>query len=262
MEGAAKSLDKAAKANDAPQARTAPRQSASTGLESPSGFAGVQQNAGNLAIQRLFNAGLIQAKLSVSQPNDPYEQEAGRMADQVVGQLGTPVPRISATNVALQRKCAACTTSSYTCPKCTAEGEDKTQPTPLPGSSAPVIQRQTGTFSAPPRQQAVAVQPVMASGIQRLVGAGEPLPEPTRTAYESRLGADLRQVCIHTDAHAAQTASSLNAKAFTIGHHIVFANGKYQPHTTEGKRLIAHELTHTIQQTSHSASVEFTLRNG
>src|SRR5215472_3873218 len=80
-----KSVERGTKANDAPsRARGATHQSLSRGPQTGFGFAGVQQSAGNLAIQRLFNSGLIQAKLSISQPNDPYEQEADRIADQVI----------------------------------------------------------------------------------------------------------------------------------------------------------------------------------
>ena len=85
MEGTIKSLEKISKAQNAPShALGSTRQPASGGPQNAFGFAGFQQNAGNLAIQRLFNSGLLQAKLSISQPNDPYEQEADQVADEVM----------------------------------------------------------------------------------------------------------------------------------------------------------------------------------
>jgi hypothetical protein len=87
------------------------------------------------------------------------------------------------------------------------------------------------------------------SNINELKGGGQPLSESTRTFFEPRFGADFGQVRIHNNTKAANTAQSINAKAFTTGKDIVFNSGQYSPGTSSGKRLLAHELTHVVQQT-------------
>ncbi|MDJ1180770.1 DUF4157 domain-containing protein [Roseofilum sp. BLCC_M91] len=77
---------------------------------------------------------------------------------------------------------------------------------------------------------------------------GQPLPDRTRSFMEDRFGNDFSQVRIHTDSTAVQLSQDLKAKAFTHGHDIYFNSGQYNPSSTGGKRLLAHELTHTIQQ--------------
>jgi len=77
---------------------------------------------------------------------------------------------------------------------------------------------------------------------------GEPLPEPGRAYFEPRLGHDFGKVRIHTDSRAAASARAVNALAYTVGEHIAFADGHYQLDTTNGRRVLAHELVHTIQQ--------------
>ncbi|MCA1991887.1 MAG: DUF4157 domain-containing protein, partial [Coleofasciculus sp. S288] len=84
----------------------------------------------------------------------------------------------------------------------------------------------------------------------RNTGAGRPLPSSTRGSMERALGKDLSRVRLQTDSQAADAARELNAKAFTTGQTIYFGAGQYQPHTNQGKHLLAHELTHTIQQGS------------
>lgn len=79
-------------------------------------------------------------------------------------------------------------------------------------------------------------------------GNGSSLPKETRTFMENRFGADFSGVKIHTDGNAAMMSSQISAQAFTHGSDIYFNDGKYNPGTSEGKNLIAHELTHTIQQ--------------
>src|ERR1043165_2070723 len=79
---------------------------------------------------------------------------------------------------------------------------------------------------------------------------GPPLDETTRTDLEERFGADFRGVRVHTDTDAAASANIFGANAFTTGRDIYFAAGKYSPSTQEGKRLLAHELTHVLQQSA------------
>lgn len=93
-----------------------------------------------------------------------------------------------------------------------------------------------------------SVGPATAARIQASRGGGQGLSVPLRRFMEPRFGADFSQVRIHTDARAQQLARSLSARAFTTGGDIFFGAGQYQPDTTEGRELIAHELTHTVQQ--------------
>ena len=92
------------------------------------------------------------------------------------------------------------------------------------------------------------VTPAMQSRIDGLRGGGQPLPESERAFFEPRFGRDFGQVRIHTDAGAAESARMVNARAFTVGRNIVLGAGEYAPGTTGGRRLLAHELTHVVQQ--------------
>ena len=92
----------------------------------------------------------------------------------------------------------------------------------------------------------------LASRLKTSRGGGQPLPASTRKFMESRFNYDFSQVRVHTDGQAHQLARGLNAQAFTFKQDVYFGAGYYQPHTSSGKRLLAHELTHTIQQQSHS----------
>jgi Domain of unknown function (DUF4157) len=87
---------------------------------------------------------------------------------------------------------------------------------------------------------------------QVLQSPGKAVDPNTRAFMESRFGHDFSRVRVHTDAEAAASALEVDALAYTVGHDVVFGQGQYAPHTTSGRRLIAHELTHTIQQ-SHGA---------
>ncbi|MGH9198895.1 MAG: DUF4157 domain-containing protein [Acidimicrobiia bacterium] len=79
-------------------------------------------------------------------------------------------------------------------------------------------------------------------------GEGSHLDEKTREAMESKMGIDFGDVRVHTDSQAASSARSLIAQAYTVGTDIVFGEGKYRPGTSDGDRMIAHELTHVVQQ--------------
>jgi len=95
-------------------------------------------------------------------------------------------------------------------------------------------------------------QPASSQGVQSQIdsfkGGGQPLPPTLRASFESRFGHDFGEVRIHAGAQAAEAAESINAQAFTVGQDVAFAAGQYSPETGEGQRLLAHELTHVIQQ--------------
>ena len=94
------------------------------------------------------------------------------------------------------------------------------------------------------------------SGVrQTLDSPGQPLGESLRPAMESQFAFDFSKVRIHTDSRAAASAKSLNARAYTVGNNVVFGPGRFAPNTTEGRRLLAHELTHVVQQGARPGKV-------
>jgi len=97
-------------------------------------------------------------------------------------------------------------------------------------------------------QQLLRVDAVRTSGGVADTTSGRALPESVRSEFERRLGADLRDVRIHTDAAAAGLARTARADAFTVGRSVVFGEGRFAPETEEGGRLVAHELAHVVQQ--------------
>ena len=181
---------------------------------------GVQQNAGNFAVQRLFKSGTLQAKLSISRPDDPYEREADRVADTIT----------SASQPVLARKCTSCESTGSSCASCAAEPEE-------------TIQRKSESPAGP-------AGTANAANSMRGLDAGEPLHRETRAMMEPRFGSDLSAVRVHADARAADSARSVNALAYTVGRDIVFGAGQYAPQTSTGQKLLAHELTHFVQQSS------------
>lgn len=102
--------------------------------------------------------------------------------------------------------------------------------------------------------QMPAVAPGLETHIQSIKGHGQPLPRSVRAFFEPRLGHYFTKVRVYNGDLGAKAASALNARAFTVGHNIVFGAGHYAPETSEGKKLLAHELTHTIQQSAFGAS--------
>ena len=93
----------------------------------------------------------------------------------------------------------------------------------------------------------IAVSQQMESQLSQLQGGGRQMPEGLRNMMESGFGRDFSQVRLHTDSEAASMSSSIHAKAFTLGNDIYFNRGQFSPETSEGQRLVAHELTHVVQ---------------
>lgn len=125
-----------------------------------------------------------------------------------------------------------------------------TQPARVPHGISPLpvagVQRQAETVSAETTTTVHTAQ----------LSAGQPLSPADRAFFEPRLGHDFSQVRIHADGTAAQAARALNARAYTQGNHIVFGRNEFQPESVLGKHLLAHELTHTIQQQSQPAAIQ------
>jgi hypothetical protein len=167
----------------------------------------------------------IRAKLAVSQPSDPDELEADRVADRV--ESASRLHQRSVTH----------------CPACAeAAAQGRRRPCSACESEELPIQRKLAP-ARPPGAVPKAL-PQLASSI------GQPLAAPVRRQYEHHLGADLSAVQIHTDAHAHTAAAALHANAFTFRNSIYFAPGKFDPHVSSGRHLLAHELTHVLQQSS------------
>lgn len=148
----------------------------------------------------------LQTKLAISEPCDVYEQEADRVAEQVM--------RMSATDVS------------------------RRQPS---GMTQPLVQRRasgspTGVAEAPPSVHKVLNSP------------GQPLDAVTRAFFEPRFGHDFSHVRVLTNAGAAESAREVNALAYTVGNKVVFGAGSQSLQDTSARRLIAHELTHVVQQ--------------
>jgi len=115
---------------------------------------------------------------------------------------------------------------------------------PAGGGAGARLQRMPagGAAAAP------GLSPAAHERVRAATAGGQPLPAETRGFFEPRLGRDLGGVRVHTGGAAAEAARALDAKAFTLGRDVVFGGGEYAPHTAPGRRLIAHELAHTVQQ--------------
>src|SRR5262249_8995374 len=114
---------------------------------------------------------------------------------------------------------------------------------------AGAMQRKETAASLGPPAPAVAPPSVE----QALNSPGAPLPERTRAEMESRLGGDFGGGVVHDNAPAHRAASDGPAPAYTVGRHVVFGQGQFRTGTTEGRRLLAHELVHVMQQSGHES---------
>jgi hypothetical protein len=161
----------------------------------------------------------LQTSLVVGGPEDKYEQEADEVAETVMRMSDAP---------------------SFPPPD--GDGNGNKGSLPQHTSAAPFEEIQTSGEGAAP------VTPEVETRINDMRGTGTPLPDSERTFFESRFGADFGDVRLHTGDAAAQTAQDLNARAYTVGSDIAFNAGEYQPGSEHGRKLLAHELTHVVQQ--------------
>jgi hypothetical protein len=121
---------------------------------------------------------------------------------------------------------------------------DQVMRMPAPGVSAAAAPQVSRKCAGP--QAAVGEAPASVHEVVRL--PGQPLDAATRGFFEPRFGQDFSSVRVHTGAAAEQSAREVNANAYTVGHNMAFDAGQFAPGTHEGGRLIAHELTHVVQQ--------------
>lgn len=204
----------------------------------------LQRRVGNRATGRLLEHG-IQAKLRVGPSNDRYEREADRVARAVTrlprswsGDEGSSVgwETTETATPSIQRLCSRCRRrlrrgQPLDCPDC----ERTLQRSPSAAGELPTVSDE------------------VAGEIDRVRGAGRPLPPATGAFFESRFGRDFGQVRVHTDDRAAESARAMNARAYTVGSDVVFGAKQYAPDTASGRLLLAHELTHVVQQAGRSS---------
>jgi Domain of unknown function (DUF4157) len=179
----------------------------------------------------------IQCQLTVTAPNDPYEREADAMADMVMRMplQNTFIPPAvnHFSSLTINRRCAAC------------EEKEQLMRQPFFPAITPLVQRSSENGST-------MVSPQVENGIHQSRGSGHSLDKGTQSFMENGFGTDFSNVKIHTGHTAVQLSRELNAQAFTVGNDIYFNAGKYSPHSADGKHLLAHELTHVVQQGAHA----------
>lgn len=182
----------------------------------------------------------VQPKKEVSQASEPKEVEAEKVADQV---MRAPVTKaVNPTRV-----------SNNTIPSLAdlhlfpvKNEEEKDQKT--------AIQKRAelgpASYAAAPKGRAPPAKEQPKDNLKLSASTGFSMPEALKLEMEARFGANFNLVKIHTDTHAQNMSGQIHAQAFAYGNHIYFAANKYSPETEKGKHLLAHELTHTIQQGS------------
>ena len=204
---------------------------------------------------RLRNqANAIQAKLNIGEPNDKYEQEADRTAAQVVQQINStsqeqsvqrseeieeeelqmkPISSIQRSGAIEEEELQMKPISSIQCSGAIEEEEELQMKS--------LVQRRENLSGG-------EASPDLESSIQSARGGGQPLDEGLQRSMGRAMGADFSGVKVHTDTNSDQLNKSIQAKAFTTGQDLFFRQGAYDPGSRGGQELIAHELTHVVQQ--------------
>jgi len=205
----------------------------------------LQSVVGNRAMRRM----VIQPKMTVTAANDVYESEADSVASQVVqGFQNSHVQRegaeeeepIQAKRDVVQREGAE-EEEPIQAKRDVVQREGAEEEEPIQ-AKRDVVQR-AGDMSG-----AFEVDDKVEGAIQGQLGGGQAMPEGVRGKMESGFGADFSGVRVHTDQTSDSLNRSVGAKAFTQGSDIFFKSGAFQPESSDGQQLLAHELTHTIQQ--------------
>ena len=211
----------------------------------------LERTIGNQAVLRLLqNFGqipvpaqaplIIQPKLAVNARGDVYEQEADRISDQVM-------------RMPLRQHACSC---DGVCPHCQAKSSHS-------GATQLSQPAQQDQHLQPKQLDPSSSRPPAAPRIVRevLASPGQPLDASARAFFEPRFGHDFSDVRIHVGTAAEQSARGLNAYAYTAGRNIVFGAGQFAPDTTVGRRLIAHELTHVLQQSALHSPTDVSTQN-
>jgi hypothetical protein len=169
---------------------------------------------------------LFQAKYTVGAPDDHYEREADSVADKVVSQINTPQ---------VQQK----------------EGDESIQ-TKLQTPTISTLQRLPSFGGAGGGSGEGTVSDEISSNIESSRGGGSSMPADVQTKMGDAMGADFSGVRIHNNSNADTLNRSVNARAFTTGQDIFFKQNEYNPSSSDGQHLLAHELTHVVQQTGNN----------
>ncbi|MEZ4643613.1 MAG: DUF4157 domain-containing protein [Chloroflexota bacterium] len=183
------------------------------------------------SLQSILTRATVQPKLTVGPVDDPYEREADQVAQQVVQRLYTTTPPPddkngqSNTAVSLQR-----------------QQTDEEEPVQMQPQD--IVQAQAGIVAP----DGGSVTPDIEANIQSARGGGQPLADTVRAPMENAFGTDFGSVRVHTGGQADTLNQSLSARAFTTGSDIFFRQGEYNPGSHTGQELLAHELTHVVQQ--------------
>ena len=209
-----------------------------------------------------------QTKLTVNQPGDVYEQEADRVAQQVMQTMSEPVSKQSVqrealpeeeeelqmksladTNISLQRE-ALPEEEEELQMKSLADTNISLQREALPEEEEELQMKSLADTNISLQRQGggVAATSNLETSIQQERGSGQPLSDDIRQPMEQAFGTDFSAVKIHTDNRSDQLNQSIQARAFTTGQDIFFRQGEYAPESHGGKELLAHELTHVVQQ--------------
>jgi hypothetical protein len=222
----------------------------------------------------------LQAKLAVGPTGDRFEQEADRAAARIGSSapaaMAAPPPTVSALGAQRAALPAKPGPERKDEPAVAPErrAQRKAAPTPAPAPAKEpekrgLAQRKEKVKQEAPKKTAQADRAAGAAvgaeggeapaaaeaAIARMqAGAAPGLDPATRPAVEQAVGADLGDVRVHTGSAASAAAGALGARAFTVGRDMFFGQGQFRPATTEGKRLIAHEAAHTVQQSGGSAA--------
>jgi Domain of unknown function (DUF4157) len=172
----------------------------------------------------------IQPKLKVGAPNDKYEQEADRVAEQIVSNGAYSSTGHNPTHNSIQRMCNDCEEEEQAEENSVQRKSDSARDTRMPSRTE--------------------------SYIESLSVGGSPLSRSEAQYYEPRFGHSFSKIRVHTDEAADRAANSINARAFTLGNNIAFARGEHDFSSASGRKLMAHELAHTLQQSKDSDSVQ------
>lgn len=209
--------------------------------------------------EAFFKGSGSQAKLKVGGADDAYEKEAEQTADRVVEQLGSSKsnsPDLGSTGAGEAGSKSSQSIAPAIQPKAqTAKPEEEIQKketeeeegTELNVQRKPIFENDDSI-----QRSAEGESPTPSSSLESQLssskGGGSSLPTDTQSSMGEAMGADLSGVRVHNDSDAAQMSNDLNAQAFTHGSDIYFNEGNYSPDTSDGQHLLAHELTHTVQQ--------------
>lgn len=186
----------------------------------------------------------IQPKLKIGQPGDKYEREADTVADRVMrmpeGESIRMQPLEEEEEMMQMQPVEEEEELQMMCEGCQNEGMIQQQPMEEEEELLQPKSMQSSHPSEAPAQ--------VHSMIDTTRGSGSSLDRQTMSSMGNSFGTDFSNVNIHTDAAAGQMNRQLNAQAFTVGNDIYFNEGKFNPGSNSGKRLLAHELTHVVQQ--------------